>query len=830
MTSQTLPEKEWINPPLGVALRNYLKLIDWEIHPLGTKVRVMRRNPGKLWEWSLCCLLLLHDNLRHSFRSTLSKTQFGSFLNLLEWWTGKYQDGRLSAAAIAYIVLDSVVGLPQDETFRDMAAKLSKSAYHFQLFDLFCLEFSVHTKPATSSIFPAELTRARESAAVYASTQRIGCICYQEAVKKHRQSLGQLDEPKAESDATTFGNSIAQALNHLITAGSVEIQEAQSRVKIPLHAAAVWPFELGQVMDSVYTTPNTGVVLEPCPWLTSEEKSGLPHYLWDVEKGRTVETAGLKSPSYTAISHTWGRWRVQGSAARLDGVEWPVPRNTLFFVEDLPGILRDVPREGGYVWLDLVCIPQDTENPAMAEIAYREIARQAKIFGTASRAVVWLSDVESLDSLKSMARWMALSLLEHPPGGRSEFNPLDEERRRVESFSSPVLIKTADQVRELAKQKYGSEDLTSEEPLQKATMENLLDYCHGWLSSLWTLQEACLRPDMWLCSRDWTVLRLIDGRRGSPLQLDGLMALTRQSFVPRYTKDTVAITECYIRHRHPKNMMSLAFILMSVGMTAIFQPSIGDILWLGSRRYCLMKRSEAIMSVVGVADWEGRARQEDLVFDKYPVAFLEKVRLRWGSVFFNSVRFTAESGRNSGDDAIGSMLPFQPGYRSGFMLPQLYHGHPDLLEHDSVASWEIQRDGSVRICNAAIIASPETANQEPLQSTLFIPNEQNTSGDLIEFDSDVSVELGEWIRTRTYECYAVCTAYAHSYVEHADRTSWECRGILLEKVRHLPGVVADPSGATPDYFVKIGLFIIVNEGMMQAEHFTPSTKVNWVAL
>src|ERR1700722_11455004 len=109
MSSQSWKEKEWIHPALGVALKKYLKEVDWDQHPLAVKIRVMLGNSGKLWEWSLCCLLLLHNYSRNSFRGTLTKIQLGSLKNLLEWWTGTYQDARVRAAAITYIVLESAV-------------------------------------------------------------------------------------------------------------------------------------------------------------------------------------------------------------------------------------------------------------------------------------------------------------------------------------------------------------------------------------------------------------------------------------------------------------------------------------------------------------------------------------------------------------------------------------------------------------------------------------------------------------------------------------------------------------------------------------------------
>lgn len=44
----------------------------------------------------------------------------------------------------------------------------------------------------------------------------------------------------------------------------------------------------------------------------------------------------------------------------------------------------------------------------------------------------------------------------------------------------------------------------------------------GWFSSLWTLQEICLRPDMWLCSRDWV---LFTAGNSTPVAFNTIVAI-----------------------------------------------------------------------------------------------------------------------------------------------------------------------------------------------------------------------------------------------------------------------------------------------------------------
>jgi hypothetical protein len=72
-------------------------------------------------------------------------------------------------------------------------------------------------------------------------------------------------------------------------------------------------------LDQISSPRRVGSRFTVCPWLP--EPSGLPFYLWDVEKDRTVETSTLTRPRYTVISHTWGRWRKSTPPVRVKGVD-----------------------------------------------------------------------------------------------------------------------------------------------------------------------------------------------------------------------------------------------------------------------------------------------------------------------------------------------------------------------------------------------------------------------------------------------------------------------------------------------------------------------------
>jgi len=152
---------------------------------------------------------------------------------------------------------------------------------------------------------------------------------------------------------------------------------------------------------------------------------------------------------------------------------------------------------------------------------------------------------------------------------------------------------------------------------------------HGWLGSLWTLQEACIGPDMWLCNWNWEVLSLVDGQS---LQLDGLIALANQASSPRYVDGphgpTSSLTEYLIRAEAPNIVRDVDFTLNVTSMISILQFSLNDILWLGDRRYCQDRRAEGVMSIIGVTQWyrDAKARDDGLILGRYPLEFVENTR------------------------------------------------------------------------------------------------------------------------------------------------------------------------------------------------------------
>jgi hypothetical protein len=158
-----------------------------------------------------------------------------------------------------------------------------------------------------------------------------------------------------------------------------------------------------------------------CPWL-GPKKDGLPYYLWDRKEQRTVRVDLLpERPRYIVVSHTWGRWRLRDSPpAMIEGVPWPVPKNSRFDVSELPSILKGITMTTPYMWIDLLCIPQDKSDAGLCKVMSEEIARQGEIFRNANGAMIWFNDVEDWAGLESAVLWFAGTFLKNSKSNGSD--------------------------------------------------------------------------------------------------------------------------------------------------------------------------------------------------------------------------------------------------------------------------------------------------------------------------------------------------------------------------------------------------------------------------
>lgn len=222
-------------------------------------------------------------------------------------------------------------------------------------------------------------------------------------------------------------------------------------------------------------------------------------------------------PSYNILSYTWGCWQLDvvhpgtSPALRVHGIPWAIPLVSpeVFTVERFEAVLRHVGDRGvDWVWVDVACIDQG--DPLVRD---EEIGRQVGIFNNAANAFVWLhhSPRHDLQRFADVLFEMA-DRAQEEEGGALELGSGHVSIERVQAATGG--------------REYVSNDRWPQEVL------NLLDIMtrDPWFSSLWTLQEAYLRGDAKILSKE-----------GDELERSGYDSVALASFTTAWAKIERAI-------------------------------------------------------------------------------------------------------------------------------------------------------------------------------------------------------------------------------------------------------------------------------------------------
>jgi len=676
------------------------------------------------------------------FVAGLSVSQRNSLRLLLEWWNADYEDQEIMRNAKEVILNHAASTSAHERIPTGLNLKISK--YHEKLFDLFLYEFFFYGK---STAAPIQIRR--QKASLVAACQRFAYSVY---------SFYAIPDAQNESTPTLAVPSVTARLDG----------------KLAEHAFAD------------YNDLPVGAIIEPCPWLSSEKRKGLPYYLWDTENQKTVVVEDLpENPQYIVVSHTWGRWRIQGAEISISGVPWKVPQNTRFKVEDLPDTLRklsSVFQPTQFIWFDLLCIPQDRSERAVVEIS-----RQAAIFGAASRAVVWLNDIDDWSGVQAAIQWLAAEYLKHSAMTYYTVQPListiEKHARTATHLFEKVNHITADTG-------------VGERP-------------SGWFTSLWTLQESCLRPDMTLCSRDWEVLRLHDKRDAMVVTLDSILALA--NYNRKYA-------QWDLDDKMPPAVIEICSLVERTHLDELLEYTPLTALVVGNHRQCTGQRAEAIMSVIGATDWylstDEQNREENLVLGKYPIQFLREVQQILGADFFASNYelccfwdiFQLQEDGDLGAVVAGTLLPFDPlRARSKFVLAA---DSPERFDHPTTEKWKLADDGRVLMPEVGVVASTEDdldkETDQMLVATVIGPISEDEP---VKVDLPKKVNLHEWMRSIFPDLpkHAICL--------RQDAKGWS-QGVILMQVYE--------NEEPPKTFAKLGDFY-TTENVVEPQVW----EVNW---
>ena len=627
----------------------------------------------------------------------LSETQWSSIHLLREWWDGEIQDKKLSkdttsailTAAMGPLMTELDLGqapAPVRDSIKALdghslpwSPGIEKSSYHAQLYKLWISEFCL----LGSASSDMALNPNRRLAAIAAANQRIAWSCFEGALSGARSMSRSTDQN-------------------------------QRKFTYPLRAT-----------------------IAVCPWL-GPKKDRLPYYLWDVKEQRTVRVDSLSErPRYIVVSHTWGRWMLRDSPpAKVDGVPWLVPRNSRFDVNKLPVMLKGIITTTPYLWIDLLCIPQDKSDEDHCRVMGEEIACQGEIFRNANGAIIWFSEVQDWAGLESAVLWLAGTFMKNSKSNSGpDISALDPWLRLF--YEKATTESTG------LFEHYTYSDLTS---VEAATPS-------GWFSSLWTLQEACLRPDMLLVDRNWRLFAV--GPNNLVVTLDNLIALVADLETHKFVNNFPVVSqedieklplgetildsqsaavlsdllpaidplpepEDYKIAPMPRGAAELRSIVNRFEMQQILDAKPITILALANQRYCEHSRAQAIMSVVGATRWythhleqSGRQPSEKgQMLGRYPFEFVREVRMQLGAQFFGSSGSGFEIchqeifERDKENKILqirpaGSMMPFASSDR----VPKRAVRFPETSkDHPSVVTWELLPDGSCVISQACVLA------------------------------------------------------------------------------------------------------------------------------
>lgn len=701
----------------------------------------------------------LDDRLeRDRIHAALSASQSTSLMVLQEWWHNRTGDQATPDLWKRWLESDRSGDRPKDEW----------PEYNNSLLKLWTNEFGYYREQPRQDLsqllidnMSQHLAEVRQSAVAIAAAHRLAHQCYRSLLKQH-------NEP---------GN------------GESRLFENEERQRF-------------------WAERSISAVANPCGWLdpTLEAGKRFPHYLWDIQNQRTVEVSTFQAcPDYVVVSHTWGRWKDGTNSAQVPGVLWRVPCNTIFDVTDLPRQFLKFAIPTKYVWLDLVCIPQGSLGPAMMEIERAEIANQAAIFASAKHAVIWLNHIIDWNGLRQSLNWLSLRYLAEITAGGYQIADLLPDVTVGSSQHTQLAIKSkSPKTYNIAWRHPGRFSWQKWEP-------------SGWFTSLWTLQEVCLQPHMWLCTRDWDIFSV--GTK--PVALDDIIALAGNVMNVMSSEENKLM---------PRGVYGLFATLGRTDLINLLEMTRVNILIFGNQRYCKRRRAEAIMSAIGSTRWctsqsEASSKNEEALLENtFNLAFTEETRQAVGAAFFGVYDLTPRPkgsyrydklGRIQNVRASATLMPFTSEKFVQRSAPIRDSSAVPTEDHPSVSSWAISDKGGVNMKQAGLIASwppsQETTSRPRVKANVLVFQDHRRLKDHV----DLEKWLGEF--RPNSEKHAVCL------LRQADL---HLHGVLLERV------YLDLDTDSRPHFFKIGNFYIKRErdSPVGTLSFPPATEVDWLVI
>ena len=745
--------------------------------------------------WRVICHLLAHQHYEPRLDSFLTPEHMDVIRLLLEWWLGDIQHFRLSQIALSGFLFGACYPATPPLDLATLSGS-TRSEYQKALVVLFRLEFQ------SPSPDPSVLRSQRNEASRHASVQRLG-FAY---VCGNMDPLWHKPAENMYRTAWEHLKSIPRSMRpSLIVCEKVNARETLRfavEVLKAYHGSMELAIENLRSAQQILGPKSLNASIAPCWWIPQAKKLAyVPYYLWDKEGRRTVCTKAFRYlPEYTVVSHTWGRWKSEHlEGIQLPNVPWKVPPNGLFSVQDLGDILNGVPGCNRYVWFDLVCIPQTPDDAELKAIEKQEIARQAAIFSHADTAVAWLSTIDEFGPLEDICHMLAMNVVRYP--GQFDYNHLIECLERLSTLNTKLMKEPLFTPLARPGLKPGSNYLHWDQVL------------HEWFSSLWTLQETCMRPDMSLCTRSWEPLK--SHASGTVIPLDCILALIRVN-TTKFSIDNAPIPNQSISSKQALQGLTFCeyethegatlikspprclhnFIMYASSAALIDIPGIERIriITMGNQRECRRYRAEAIMAVLDVTDWfeEQESLPDDerqIVLERYPMIFVNKVRQKLGDDLFFGSDIARDFWLQLDEDQIsitqieklkvkGTLLPFSEDRSRNISRLSLRNDQLPYVTrepHPELTDWHIEANGSVTVPKASVLMSSFDSSDSDLLFNIVDHH------DIARKDRRIPqemVKMKDWMSTRFYKCYAVTL----QRTKPMDKNYYRFSGVILREV------------------------------------------------
>ncbi|KAL2833485.1 heterokaryon incompatibility protein-domain-containing protein [Aspergillus pseudoustus] len=237
-------------------------------------------------------------------------------------------------------------------------------------------------------------------------------------------------------------------------------------------------------MGSSDTNPERPQRLLHVPTMCSET--------WD-----SVLAKSDRPPTYNALSYTWGRFTSKDLPLKVGGISWQVPgiHPSHFTAAEFHHLLTVIAPESGYVWVDIACIDQEYLPMKM-----EEIGKQADIFRGAERTFIWLT-THTRDSLAQNYRTL-MEFGELLMSLQIDLSNLSYNKKTLQNILDTGLSNALDAAQKI--------------------------FRDPWFTSLWALQEAYLRPDATILTKDG---HSIDTSSKTPVDLELLSAYVQEIYI-----------------------------------------------------------------------------------------------------------------------------------------------------------------------------------------------------------------------------------------------------------------------------------------------------------